>query len=241
MTQRARQQNREPARIPWAALAIAVAVAAFVAHAWHYRFTQDDAYISLQYARNLVEGHGLVFNRGETVEGYSNFTWTMLLALFLKLGLPALEVARAVGVGCAAASVVWAARFAKSIEGRWGIAAAATAFLVAGNSALAFWAGAGLETGLVTLLVTGALDRGMAPDVSTKGRRWAPILFSLAALTRPDAPLFAFGWFAVRVFDTALRPGPLRDPAGMRGIGRDLAIFFAPLIPFFAWKLFYYG
>jgi len=232
---------REPARIPWAALAIAIAVLGFLAHAWHYRFTQDDAYISLQYARNLVQGHGLVFNRGEAVEGYSNFTWTMLLALFLKFGLPALEVARVVGVVCAAACVLWAARFAKSIEGRWGSAAAATAFLVAGNSALAFWAGAGLETGLVMLLITAALDRGMAPDVSAKGRRWAPVLFALAALTRPDAPLFAFGWFAVRVFDTSVRPGPLRDPAGMRGIGRDVVIFAAPLVPFFVWKLFYYG
>lgn len=241
MTQRAKKHHREQAIFPWAALAIVIAGLAFLAHAWRYRFTQDDAYISLQYAHNLVEGHGLVFNRGEAVEGYSNFTWTMLLALFLKLGWPALEVARAVGVLCAAGCVVWAARFAKAIEGRWGIAAATTAVLVAGNSALAFWSGAGLETGLVSLLVTGALDRGMAPDVSPKGRRLAPILFALAALTRPDAPLFAFGWFAVRVFDTVARPGPLRDPQGMRGIGRDLAIFAAPLLPFFVWKLFYYG
>jgi tetratricopeptide (TPR) repeat protein len=137
--------------------------------------------------------------------------------------------------------VVWAARFAKSIEGRWDIAAATTAWMVAGNSALAFWSGAGLETGLVALLVTAALDRGMAPDVSARGRRLAPVFFSLAVLTRPDAPLFAFGWFAVRVLDTAFRPGPLRDPDGMRGIARDLAIFAAPLVPFFLWKFFYYG
>ena len=176
MTLRAKKRNREQASFPWAALAIAIAVLAFLALAWRYRFTQDDAYISLQYARNLLEGHGLVFNVGEAVEGYSNFTWTMLLALFLKLGWPALDVARIVGVLCAAACVVWAARFAKSIEGRWGLAAALTAVLVAGNSALAFWSGAGLETGLVTLLVTAALDRGMAPDVSQKagvGRRFS--------------------------------------------------------------------
>lgn len=36
-------------------------------------FLTDDAFISSRYVRNLVEGHGLVFNRGERVEGYSNF------------------------------------------------------------------------------------------------------------------------------------------------------------------------
>lgn len=34
---------------------------------------QEDAFISFRYARNLVDGHGLVFNPGERVEGYTNF------------------------------------------------------------------------------------------------------------------------------------------------------------------------
>jgi hypothetical protein len=32
----------------------------------------DDAYISYRYSQNLAQGKGLVFNRGERVEGYSN-------------------------------------------------------------------------------------------------------------------------------------------------------------------------
>jgi hypothetical protein len=43
----------------------------------------DDAYISLRYAENLVDGHGLVYNVGEYVEGYTNFLWTVLVALFI--------------------------------------------------------------------------------------------------------------------------------------------------------------
>ncbi len=50
-------------------------------------FLIDDAYISLRYARNWVEGHGLVFNPTEIVEGYTNFLWTVLGALGLWLGL----------------------------------------------------------------------------------------------------------------------------------------------------------
>jgi hypothetical protein len=41
----------------------------------------DDAYISYRYAHNLFRGNGLVFNPGERVEGYSNFSYTLLMSL----------------------------------------------------------------------------------------------------------------------------------------------------------------
>src|SRR5690606_452754 len=37
------------------------------------RWVCDDAFISFRYAQNLIDGHGLVFNAGERVEGYTNF------------------------------------------------------------------------------------------------------------------------------------------------------------------------
>src|ERR1035437_4307958 len=40
----------------------------------------DDAMISMRYARNLAEGHGLVWNPGERVEGYTNLAWTLFMA-----------------------------------------------------------------------------------------------------------------------------------------------------------------
>ena len=46
----------------------------------------DDAFISLRYAQNLVRGEGLVFTVGERVEGYTNFSWTLLAALGMALG-----------------------------------------------------------------------------------------------------------------------------------------------------------
>ena len=52
-------------------------------------FLTDDAFISFRYARNLLEGHGLVFNPGERVEGYSNFLWVLeLAAVWRALGVP---------------------------------------------------------------------------------------------------------------------------------------------------------
>ncbi len=43
-------------------------------------FIQDDAFTSLRYVINFVDGNGLVFNLGERVEGYTNFLWVLLLS-----------------------------------------------------------------------------------------------------------------------------------------------------------------
>ncbi len=45
-----------------------------------YFVLDDDMMISMRYGRNLVEGHGLVWNPGERVEGYTNFLWTLVMA-----------------------------------------------------------------------------------------------------------------------------------------------------------------
>jgi hypothetical protein len=62
--------------------AIALVVLAF-SHVW----IVDDAYITFRYAHNLAEGRGLVFNEGEYVEGYTNFLWTVLMALAELFGI----------------------------------------------------------------------------------------------------------------------------------------------------------
>lgn len=51
----------------------------------------DDAFISLTYARNLVDGHGLVFNPGERVWGYTSPLQTLLLSAMVASGLDAMR------------------------------------------------------------------------------------------------------------------------------------------------------
>ena len=51
-------------------------------------YMPDDAYITYRYAENLAAGKGLVFNAAAPpVEGYSNLSWILLLALLARLGL----------------------------------------------------------------------------------------------------------------------------------------------------------
>jgi hypothetical protein len=66
---------------------LSVIVAIFVVHSLSLNFTQDNAFISYRYVKNFINGHDLVFNPGERVEGYTNFLWIILLSIFAKFGL----------------------------------------------------------------------------------------------------------------------------------------------------------
>ncbi|MFH1386559.1 MAG: glycosyltransferase family 39 protein [bacterium] len=50
-----------------------------------FAWGSDDAYISYRYASNLAQGHGLVYNVGERVEGYTNFLFVLIMSLGEKL------------------------------------------------------------------------------------------------------------------------------------------------------------
>jgi hypothetical protein len=70
---------RRPILVPL--LAGAVSLGFTVAFFRLWPFVIDDAFISLRYAQNLAAGHGLVYNLGERVEGYTNFLWTVGLVV----------------------------------------------------------------------------------------------------------------------------------------------------------------
>lgn len=50
------------------------------------RWLSDDAFISFRYAKNWSEGHGLVYNIGESVEGFTNLVWTLWIGLGMSVG-----------------------------------------------------------------------------------------------------------------------------------------------------------
>src|SRR5438552_14268375 len=96
---------------------VLLAAPLLVAHLLVFNFVTDDAYISFVYARNFARHGQLVFNLGERVEGYTNFLWTVLLGMLLRLGIPAAWSSRILGAGCALATVVVAVRFGRRRAG----------------------------------------------------------------------------------------------------------------------------
>ena len=139
--------------LPWLAL-----LGWLSATAW---FLCDDAFISFRYARNLLEGHGLVFNPGEYVEGYTNFLWVLeLAALWGLLGVPPEQAAPWLSVACTvgtlAALGLWCARLPMLRRRR--LAAWMAFGLLCSSATFAVWtSGGGLETRQFTLFTTAAV------------------------------------------------------------------------------------
>ena len=168
-------------------------------------FLTDDAFISFRYARNLLEGHGLVFNPGERVEGYSNFLWVLeLAALWGAFGLRPEHAAPWLSVAFTAATLaamLWQVARRPSLAHR-GLVGWMALGLVCGSATFAVWtSGGGLETRQFTFFVVLAVVcLGLYRD---SRRALLVVSWSLAAasLTRPEGPLFAaccFGWYVLQ-------------------------------------------
>ncbi len=66
-----------------------------------YYWIMDDAYIFFRYIDNMLFLNiGLVYNKGEYVEGYSSPLWTLLLALFRATGVSYWVIFRVLSVIC---------------------------------------------------------------------------------------------------------------------------------------------
>jgi len=200
---------------------------------WHREFTVDDAYISYRYAHNLVEGHGLVFNEGERVEGYSNFLWVLLVAGAMKLGVASPEVAtKVLGTLCGLLVVLLGpAAVARTTRLR-GRACLLGALALAAWPPLAYWSISGLETSLFALLLTAGLlvwlsARGARSGVAAGG------LMAVATLTRPEAPLFWLGSLVLRLV--------CEGRAAARASAAYALAYLVPLAPWLVWKIAYYG
>ena len=84
-------------------LVLLACVLAGVLSACTFKYTVDDTYISLRYARNWARDFGPVFNRNtqQPVEGYTNFLWVAIEALFFRFGVrpeAAVTLAKLLGV-----------------------------------------------------------------------------------------------------------------------------------------------
>ncbi|MFH0981256.1 MAG: hypothetical protein V2A79_06940 [Planctomycetota bacterium] len=144
---------RDVRRRAWLRRTVAVGlITALVGLAYANRFTADDAYISFRYARNLVEGAGLVYNPGERVEGYTNFLWVLLVAAGMRLGADPVRWAQFLGLVCFAGTLYATYRSARLLLPgvRWAWVAV---FLVGTQFSVLSFATGGLETSLQTFLL----------------------------------------------------------------------------------------
>ncbi len=165
---------------------------AFIVNGEYYFTLFDDAMISMRYARNLAAGLGLVWNAGQApVEGYTNFLWTLWMALVHSVGAPESKVSLLVmlsGALILVANLIVVRRIAEMLAPESPLATSLAVWLTALYYPLVYWTLRGMEVGLVTLILSTSLlvalwirDRFRAIDLSALAA-----LMALGILTRPD-------------------------------------------------------
>jgi arabinofuranosyltransferase len=196
-----------------------------------WQFTTDDAYITFRYADNLACGLGPVYNPGERVEGYTSFSWMLLMAVVRTFQGDPVVVAKVIGILCSLLTLAIIYKLAWFVSQRPKTVAWITVLGLATSSALALNTVMGLETPLYTLLLVLAV---YCLFRETKSRRWwlSTTLFALAALTRPEGlAVFGLTW----LYQVLVAKGKWR-----RALIR-LAIFGVIVGGHFIWRWSYYG
>lgn len=118
----------------------------------------DDAMISMRYARNLAEGHGLAWNEGGApVEGYTNLLWTLWMAVLHLLPVPEATISLLVmltSAGLLLVHLVVVRGIVARVAPGNRVAAGVAVVLTATCYPLAYWSLRGMEVGLLAVLVS---------------------------------------------------------------------------------------
>lgn len=155
--------------------------------AGRWGFPLDDAWIHLQFARNLVEGQGFSFNPGEVVSASTAPLWTLALALLFALPFEVVWSAKVLGVALLWFSGLLTLRLGRSLalERGWALAGG----LVVVMTPRLVW---GSLSGMEVLLYTALALYGCCRHLETLGgppcARGTAAL-ALAALARPECLL----------------------------------------------------
>lgn len=228
--------NTGPRQWRWVALLLVLVLA--LVHQLLFNTLADDAFVTFRYADNVADGTGPVFNAGERVEGYSDFSWLVLLGFAKTLfGVGVDNAAVVLGTLATLGSALLAyalvnrlVREARPEAGNapgMGVLAAA---LTAGGSTLAVFGMSGLPTSLFLLLVLAVCYALAARHTVVAGG-----LLALTMMTRPDGlviAVVAVGWLTFNAF---------RGRTDWWSPGTCTLGALVLLVPWTAWRLTYYG
>jgi len=196
----------------------------------------DDAYIYFRYADNFRDGHGLVFNPGERVEGYTSPLWVTGLSAVAMLGLELERTAQAVGLMLALSTVLlFACVGQRYLSDKWKLLIVLPTWFLITNPSVEYWASSGMDTPLFVFLFLLTFWTFSLESRGSGSMVWSGVCFLLAVLARLDAlvllPLYLLWLF----LSSRRQPRVLLYKYGS---------FLTPqalLLLYFAWRYSYYG
>ena len=191
---------------------------------WAGPLRHEDQLIVLRYARNLVEGNGLVYNIGERVMGFTTPLFTLLSTGSVVLGgesAPAWQ--NTLGVFCLLGTAAVAARLLVRI-GAGAAAPLAVVLITFDGPSIPRYFFLGMEVHLFSLLYLLALDLHLSRRDTAAGAATGALF-----LTRPEGALLAGMLLAHNWISTRLIPVRQAVAAG------------ATVLPWLAFAALYFG
>jgi len=218
-------------------LLIGLALAALITgalHAYSLKYVNDDCFVSFRYAKNLINGLGLVYNAGERVEGYTNFLWTIIIASGMKMGFDPVQFSMVLGIVFYLLTLLLYACMSWKLRSTLGqnlflIPLAAIALSL--HRDFNAYATSGMETSLFTFLVSSAFA-ALLTGGSPRSYFGAGLLLLLAMMTRPDGVIFAA---AGAVYLLLAAKSPVKS---FLLLGAPIFFIF---LPYWIWRYSYYG
>lgn len=213
----------------------------------------DDAAITFAYARSLAEGLGPVLAAGAPpVEGFSNPTWTVLLAIARLLGLfdrgalfgipDYVLVPRILALAFCALLLVGCYRAAQRATRRPALTTLITGLVLAAIPSFVIWCFSGLENSLFACTVVWLAVIGFRASfdnrlLHTKTAMAAGLLAAVAALTRPDGAIYVAAYPLVLLIHVhRLRLWPC-----VRSGLYSVVAFAVPFGAYVVWRYFEFG
>lgn len=166
-----------------------------------YWWLFDDAMISMRYGRNVARGIGLVWNPSEYVEGYTNFLWTMYMALVHLLPLPSSKTSLVIlltNLALAIATIITIVRLVDALNGGLFVTVATVVSYII-NRNIMTWAVEGLETTLLTFLLLVSIYRIIQDTRHAQPSLLTNFLIALLSLVRSDALVLSLLLFLMSI------------------------------------------
>lgn len=160
-------------------------------------YQADDAAISWTFADRLASGHGFALNPGDRpVEGFSNPSLVLYLALTHWLSIPVLVASKLLGLATSLLTLCLSFRVMRDHLGCSPRLSAIAVWWIAACTPFTFWGIAGLENPLLALLLVAAIDQGARELERADERPWGSALWMFGvSQTRPEGLgyVLAFG------------------------------------------------
>ncbi len=198
-------------------------------------FYHDDAYISLRYAYNLINGHGITWNPGEYVEGYTNFLHLACIGMLGACGIELVPASQLINIAAFLALNVFLVFYfySRTLAGR--ALTLLPAILTLTAFPLIVWCLGGLEGPLFTLFCTlGVCFFADRPETKSYPRYLAcsGLFFAMACMTRPDGIIF----FSISLLFLAIG----RNTGKIKFLMFFTVPFVSVYASYFVWRLLYY-